>query len=471
MIKLNIKSILCATALSVVTLTSCDGYLDTFPSDSLVSDDAITNLQDVETALNGSYYSLKNAGYYGCDFVARAEVGGDDVQTLAAGGLRTDPFYRFIHRQNNSPEGFWSIPYTIINRTNVLLNAIDKGQLPAGDELNNAKGEALAVRALCHFNLLVTYGKPYFVSNGETPGVVVVTSVPTPDALPSRSTVAEGYKAVISDLEEALSLIGTEVKDGRFNSWAVKSLLARVCMFKGDWEKTFSYAKDVIENSPYALVENKNYLAAWQGRYNTESVFDLEISDLDAGNRELFGYVVDPTGYAAISITKEFEDLLKENEDDVRLGLLANTTAEGRYYINKYPGQNGKTAVNNIRVIRLSDVYLMAAEAALKKSSVDQVSADKYLNAIIKRACPSAENVVATKDLVAKERRKELVMEGHRLYDILRTGVTVNRTGGYHFLNKVDLVSPNYKDYRTILAIPQSEIDVNPNMQQNEGYN
>ena len=76
--RLNIKSIFAAVAIASVTFTSCDGYLETFPSDSLVSTDAITTLQDVETALNGTYYSLKSANYYGCDFVSRAEVGGEE---------------------------------------------------------------------------------------------------------------------------------------------------------------------------------------------------------------------------------------------------------------------------------------------------------------------------------------------------------------------------------------------------------
>ncbi|MCS2919874.1 RagB/SusD family nutrient uptake outer membrane protein [Parabacteroides merdae] len=119
-----------------------------------------------------------------------------------------------------------------MNRANVLLNAIETGDLPAGDELNNAKGEALALRALCHFNLLITYGKPYFVENGATPGCSIGKNVLSADDLPSRSTVAEGYDMVINDLEEALKCIGTEVKDGRFNSWAVKGLLARVNLYK-----------------------------------------------------------------------------------------------------------------------------------------------------------------------------------------------------------------------------------------------
>lgn len=465
----HIKSIFVAAAIASVTLTSCNGYLDTLPSDSLVSTEAITSLKDVETALNGAYYSLKSNNYYGCDFVARAEVGGEDIQTIST-GFRTDSYYRFVHRQNNSPQNLWKYPYMIINRANVLLEAIEAGHLPAGDELNNAKGEALAIRALCHFDLLRTYGKPYFVNDGKSLGVVLAKKPKSANDLPERSTVEEGYRMVINDLEEALKNIRPDVKNGRFNSWAVKGLLSRVNLYKREYEKAFSYAQDVIENSPYSLLKTEDYVASWSGRYSSESVFDLEISDLDAVNREMFGYVVDPNGYAAVTNTQEFENLIDEYPDDIRRKLIADASEKGRTYMNKYPGINGKTAVNNIHVIRLSDIYLIAAEAALNKPETDQESADKYLNAIIRRSIPNADEVTANMDLVLKERRKELVMEGHRFYDIMRLGIEVSRTGGYHFLNNTDLISPSYKDYRSILAIPQAEIDVNPNIKQNEGY-
>ena len=89
------------------------------------------------------------------------------------------------------------------------------------------------------------------------------------------------------------------------------------------------------------------------------------------------------------------------------------------------------------------------------------------------------EDVTATEELILKERRKELVMEGHRFYDAMRLGLTLNRVPSEgegivdHYLNSTDLISPNWNDYRIILAIPQAEIDVNPNLkeQQNPGYN
>ena len=96
--------------------------------------------------------------------------------------------------------------------------------------------------------------------------------------------------------------------------------------------------------------------------------------------------------------------------------------------------------------------------------------ADEYLYQIRHRANSSNTKITATLDLVKKERRKELVMEGHRLYDILRVGDTVERKGGSHFLNGEDLIKVDWNDYRTIMPIPQAEIDANPKMIQNPSY-
>ena len=94
-----------------------------------------------------------------------------------------------------------------------------------------------------------------------------------------------------------------------FQQLGRKRFTGTVNLYKRDWDKAFSYAEDVIKNSPYSLLKTEDYVAAWSGRYSSESVFDLEISDLDAGDREMFGYVVDPKGYAAVSNTKNLKIL------------------------------------------------------------------------------------------------------------------------------------------------------------------
>lgn len=454
-------------------LSSCDDYLNTLPSYSLVSDGAITTENDTKVAVNGLYEGLISADglcYYGTDFITRPEVGGDNIQTRMNGD-RTENFYRFTDRQNNARTSLWYVPYVVINRANVLLQAIDGGAVPMTDVTKNSKGEALAVRALAHFNLLITYGTPYQKDNGASLGVPVVTTVLDAAALPERFTVAQGYEAVLGDLNEALNYISEEKTYGHINIWGVKALMARVNLYKGDYEEAYKYAKDVIENGGYSLVPNSEYVAMWGKRENSESIFDLDFSTTTyGGNRELIGSVAAPKSYGAMVATDDFLDLLNEDKADVRLGLLIEDKEGKKRSVNKYPGLDGNVFVNNIRVIRLSDIYLIGAEAALRKNTPDQDLADEYLYQIRHRANSSNTKITATLDLVKKERRKELVMEGHRLYDILRVGDTVERKGGSHFLNGEDLIKVDWNDYRTIMPIPQAEIDANPKMIQNPSY-
>lgn len=209
----------------------------------------------------------------------------------------------------------------------------------------------------------------------------------------------------------------------------------------------------------------------WGKRENSESIFDLDLSStMYGGSRELIGSLVAPSSYGTMIATTDFLNLLNEDPDDVRLGLLIKDKDGQKRVVNKYPGLDGNIFVNNVRVIRLSDIYLIGAEAALRKGTPDQNSADEYLYQIRHRANPNNTKIIATLDLVKKERRKELVMEGHRLYDILRVGDTVERKGGTHFLNGEDLITVNWNDYRTIMPIPQAEIDANPQIKQNPSY-
>lgn len=478
--KLNIQSIFTTVIVATsVCLTSCDGYLTTLPSDSLVSDGAITTAEVQKSALNGAYAGLISVSdkdntsyyYYGVDFIARAEVGGDDTQTNKTSD-RTEQYYRYTYRQNNAPDDLWFPPYAVINRVNVLLEAIDKGEVPMSDVVKNSKGEALAIRALAHFNLLITYGAPYLKDNGASLGVPVVKEVLTAAELPARQTVAQGYAAVLEDLTDALSFIDENKNYGHFNRWAVKALLARVNLYKGDYDAAYGYAKDVVENGPYELIKNSDYVDSWKLEETSESIFDLALSSTTyAGGRELWGAVVAPSEYGAVVATKDFLDLLNEDPNDVRLGLLITDKNGTKRTINKYPGRAGSVAVNNVRVIRLSDIYLIGAEAALKKAAPDQTLADDYLYKIQNRANSATVKTTATLDLIMKERRKELVLEGHRLYDVLRQGIEITRKGGNHFLNATDLVTVNWNDYRTIMPIPQAEIDANTNIQQNPEYN
>ena len=309
--KYNLKHLLIAGFVAL-GLSSCDGFLNVMPSDALTTENAINNIDDVNAVLNGVYQSLLNEEYYGNDFIARAEMGGDDVQPTMEGKSRTDNWYRFMYRVNNSPEGLWYYPYKAISRANTLIDVIESGKIEASEELNIAKGEALAVRALCHFNLTITYGYPYQKDNGASYGVPLGLDVPTASDMPSRSSVEQCYAAIEQDLEDALDYLknDTLVTEGHFNKWAVLGLQARVALYKGDYETAFSKASEVIEKGPYALIDHADYVTSWAEEFTTESVFDLYISALSQGNRELIGYLVDTNGYGEYAVTDEFLDYL-----------------------------------------------------------------------------------------------------------------------------------------------------------------
>jgi hypothetical protein len=171
---------------------------------------------------------------------------------------------------------------------------------------------------------------------------------------------------------------------------------------------------------------------------------------------------------------------LDEDPNDVRHGLIEQGTNEGVNFrwLAKFRGNNGDGdfKVNNPMIMRLSEIYLIAAEAALMKSSADQGKADIYLHKIRERANPAATQITATVDEVLKERRKEFIGEGHRYYDLGRLGLTINRNTPDNRLpadSEYKIVDPwntAEDQFQVILPLSQSERTSNPAALQNPGY-
>ena len=125
---------------------------------------------------------------------------------------------------------------------------------------------------------------------------------------------------------------------------------------------------------------------------------------------------------------------------------------------------------NNYTVLRLSEVYLIAAEAGLKAGGQYRDAARQYLNNIVNRANPNANVADAdfNLDRVLDERARELVGEGHRYFDMLRNGKTIVRQGGKHLANAPESIDWNFS--KCVLPISRDEFIFNPDMKQNEGY-
>lgn len=471
--------------LFILTLlfTSCSDFLDVDPTGELPS---ITTVSEANAALNGVYARMKASEYYGADLITYAEVRGDDMATSKIGD-RTASAYQFANltslNYTNVGE-YWSYMYDELNRINDLMDKINSGAIKISTEadqkvIDGVTGQLYALRALAHFNLVRIHAVPY-LKDKDALGIIVAERVIGKGEYLKRTTVADAYASIVKDLKQALdkNLLVKTKKDGFMNYWGGEALLARVYLHMGNWEDAYKLSVDVIKNGGYSLIPTADYVASWSKASTTESIFEIVSLETDNADREGIGYVMKPRnsaskGYGAVSLSDEFLALLKKDPKDVRLGLCQEGDYNENGYLAKYPGQNDNIYVNNTRVIRLSDVYLMAAEAGVNAKKSD---ASDYLNAIRKRANPEVADVTATAELVELERRKELVGEGHRYFDILRNlgTKTVTRKGQKNYPISDDMLPvinwSNKDAYRLILPIPASEMDVNKVIQQNPGY-
>lgn len=490
--KISIKII--ALAVFASTLGSCTDFLDRYPSTELPTDIAITDYKGAYTAIIGTYNSLQgannNTSYYASRFFIYGDVRGDFMQATIP-GKRSSSFYELNYSADNSP-AMWSTPYNVIRNANNVIAAIDAGKVKDGkaDDVANIRGQALAIRALVHFDLCRIYGKPYTMDGGTSYGIPIVTKPLLPDALPGRSSVAEVYDQVIKDLTDAIndpaSKLTSEKATGFINSWAAKALLSRVYLYKGDNALALSTAEDVINNSPYALWTTEQYAGAWKEMGSSEFIFEIVNTSDDNIDLEGLGYMMSETGYNDVIMTENFVKVMQQYPDDVRYSIMetakevANIEAYGtnKVYLNKYPGRTSQSSVQNVYPLRLSEIYLNAAEAALKAS--DAIKAQLYLNKIFIRANPTATPVAqadVTLDRILLERGKELIGEGHRFFDLMRNNKEVVRykdlnDQGWHGALITESRAFNNTYFRIILPIPLSEREVNADIanQQNPGY-
>lgn len=474
------------------TLAGCgDSFLDKSPNDALPTHSAITNYSDAVTALNGVYDGLQESEYYyGARMFYYGDVRGDDMQAQKQGN-RASACYEMNYTYTDAPN-MWTYQYKTIRRANNVIKAIEDNKVTDASQtdIDNIYGQVLAIRALVHFDLVRVYGLPYTI-NSSSYGIPIILEPVDASYTAPRNSVAEVYDQVIADLTIAISKLGTDKKTGFINRWAAKGLLARVYLYKGDYANALSYAKDVIENGGYTLWPRDQYAEAWAKGGNSELLFEIvNQNNSDWVDREALGYLMAEDGYADMILTKSFLDLMREDPDDIRWEVFKKATikefidlyGDEPIFLNKYPGREDfqpiDVRVNNIPVIRLSEIYLIAAEAAAQTSQ-GQLAAN-YLNQIVQRANPNAPAVSAseaTLERILKERRKELVGEGHRFFDLMRNNQKVIRytseaDRGYHGILQPASQQFDVTYFRAILPIPKSEIDANSAIanQQNPGY-
>ena len=236
-------------------------------------------------------------------------------------------------------------------------------------------------------------------------------------------------------------------------------------MYNGQYSEALADAKEVMSSPIYKLYTRDNYVSVWSKEFTDESLFEMKINTSYNAQRNSVGFYCDSEGYGECAFVEEspLYQYLVAHPEDIRSQLIKDQTngSEAGYYPAKYPGRENNLYINNPKIIRLSDVYLMAAEAAYHMNDV--TAAAGYVNAVRKNRIENYTEVsTVTLEDILFERRVELFAENSMSFDYWRNKKSINS----FYAGEI-----TYNDHRTILPIPQEEIDMAPSLLvQNPGY-
>ena len=451
-------------AIAMSQLSCSKSFLDLHPPNALPPENALKTESDLLVALRGVYSGLRAVDLFGRTVPVIGDLMADNVYKSIQSTPRYGPFNNYtVNQGNTAVVGLWTAAYQVILRCNNIINA----GVPDSDNVNQYKGEAYAVRALLFFTLVNFFAKPYS-EDPNSPGVPMVKEF-NPNTLPARNKVAEVYAFILNDLQQAYSLMTQFTNSSQFSKFAARALEAKVLLYKGDMANAKIAARDVINHSGFTAVNTGNYKTYWENEIirtdKLETLFEVSSDEVGNNGFDALSYIYSQQGYGDLLCSNNLYTLYSAT--DVRRTILDTGRRGGLFavFINKYPDIGGDKS--DTKILRLSDVYLIASEASLPGNESE---ARSFLNYVATRRDPAFPGYISSGSVlfedIIKERRKELAFEGDRFHDLNRLKRTIQRSTNY----PPNARTINYPDYRRVLPIPQAEMDANPNIQQNSGY-
>lgn len=472
-------------------LPSCSDFLNVTPTGKTVTPTAFSDMRGMKSTVAGIYYSMYK--HYSSYFYAFPDLADNSVNLslLEAPSSALD-IYNYNYTLSSS--GYWGTIYeTLVNINNVIeyQPALLSENPGSATELEIIKGEALFLRALCHFNLCKLYGQPYnYTDDASHLGVAIVLRAPDFDSQLPRSSVAKVYEQILIDLNEAESLLKGKTSRGKYyaNELAVYALKSRVYLYMEDWDNVIKYSDLVTTDVP--LAKNDDYVSMYTKLSNSETEVILRFNgNMNTGSTLMSLYnrsEKTETGGTKTFIPAKavpssgFLNLFNGDNGDIRYGKLIyiHTDLLGNkfYSTEKFNVQDNSdptyTHINPI-VLRSSEMYLNRAEAYWNKNMLTEAAND--IKAIIGRAYNKNSNDVVVTDtdkaalwtIIQNERIKELAFEGHKLFDTNRWGQEMVRDASTTSnIKSLPKNSPWFLN-----PIPQRELDVNPNMKPNPVVN
>lgn len=474
---------------SIVTLPSCEKFLSVDPPYAQDAENFFQTQEDFERALVGAYDLLQGSflslwiGEIASDnAIAGGESVNDskglhDIDNMTHGGVNVE--LRNLFRWN----------YTGITRVNYILENQDNIDFPGKAHI---LAEAKFLRAYYYFELVKFFGDVPLIIDKRI-GIEEARSIP-------RSPKAEVYAQIEADLIAAAAVLNaTPAQKGRATKGAAKSLLGKAYLYQNKFTEAAAILEEVIESGQYSLYQDYSQLFSVAAEGNPETIFDVEYSGLEGGSygcliclegnaavgfqgiRQYSGPVYGdgnsynlptPELYAAFApidprraaTVLDIEAFIASQPNPASITYAIGAGGHTGYYNNKYIKRQGEiglpdndlTSPVNYRVLRYADVLLMAAEANYQIGNASR--ATQLVNQIRQRAGIPGASVNAI-EKVYLERRLELSGEGHRFFDLVRTGQAAQYIPGF------------VVGRHELFPIPQVEIDLaGGNWTQNPGY-
>ena len=469
----------------LVTLSSCDAWLNVKPYDKMSQDELLSSEAGYIKLLNGIYVELNRDMLYGgamsvemIEIMGGAYVIGTDNSVwgnyadLAEYEYGTD-YWRA--RLNET----WNKAYSLILNCNLLLENLENADVKfTGDNYKIIKGEALALRAMLHFDMLRLFGPVY----SRNPEMLSIPYYKKYSVVPNERLTASQVAAEIThDLHEARILLANDPvrtsgtmtsapSDGsstfmyyrnlRLNYFAVTALLARSGLYFGDNEAAYKYSTEVIEAAQDGIFPfvDKNLVSGSPEDpdriFSSEVIFALTHSQRNT----LFKGYFDPSRIPNYVFRMD-NDLMSNviygggattggSQDDYRYRVNWVATGANRYFY-KYSDMVDSGSITNtmIPMIRLGEMYLIAAESR----STDIEAGVSYVNQL--RAARGVSKLqTLTQKTLQYEYIRELYGEGQLffMYKRMFSPVVVSPT---------DSRNPQPADAIFVVPLPSSETD------------
>jgi hypothetical protein len=448
-------------------------FLDVENTQQLFRESYVKDLTSMQEYVRGVYYTLAIEVESSNTVAPYVDLVADNLKPATTSA---NPYYNWAQTQLVSLNSMWTNSYMAIRMCSFVIDNVDKYRDENPQQADYIKGQAYGIRAYVYFRLVNIFAQHYtFTADASHPGVPYITTSDITKPY-TRQTVQEVYAGMINDLKSANQHLPAVITDTRYmNRNAAKALLARVYLFKEDFNNAKTTAEELAAEVPLMTI-GAGYpddVFKFKPAASTETLFQLTPFNLI----NFLGKLVrrGPINYVA---TNDVANILRENLHDVRSNWIKDSTLAGKpvRLVKKFPvglAPEVSPAITNldvsyyVPVLRSSEMFLTVAEAAARTN--DETKANSFLNRVRKRANPSLPDLNLSGppllDSIYKERRKELAFEALRMFDLQRWKMGVNRQ---------DVVpgSPAqlpYPSNKAIGSIPNNEV-IYGHISQNPGY-